>query len=95
MDVNSPNWKLSKIPMTDPKHAVYNTLQQIYTSKPVSNLRICAVQNNIIYSTIEPMQNPVCTILYVDIGPFHGIRFVADRTFRDLFLSQKLFLGIF
>ena len=27
--------------------------------------------------------------------PFHGIRFVADRTFRDLFLSQKLFLGIF
>ena len=28
-------------------------------------------------------------------GPFHGIRFVADRTFRDLFLSQKLFLGIF
>ena len=29
------------------------------------------------------------------IGPFHGIRFVADRTFRDLFLSQKLFLGIF
>ena len=28
-------------------------------------------------------------------GPFHGIRFVADRTFRDLFLSQKLFLVIF
>ena len=28
-------------------------------------------------------------------GPFHGIRFVADRTFRVLFLSQKLFLGIF
>ena len=29
------------------------------------------------------------------LRPFHGIRFVVDRTFRDFFLSQKLFLGIF
>ena len=34
-------------------------------------------------------------VKYVAVGPFHNIRFVADRTFRDLFLSQKLFLGIF
>ncbi|XP_041371334.1 plancitoxin-1-like [Gigantopelta aegis] len=33
MDVNTPQWKLSNISMACSKHAIYNTLQQIYSSK--------------------------------------------------------------
>ena len=50
-----------------------------------------------LFSTnVRDLQNliDVC-VAYRAISRYSCIRFVVDRTFRDLFLSQKLFLGIF